>query len=372
MDDIQIIRASFDEVKEIRHSIITLFDSLSQKISSLQSLYVSYVKRSEGKEHNFGIDSLHFQRRLMEHEQNGMRDTFSMIGNQIYKDYYKLYRLLSRYVETHITDKKVLDACHTKRFYPTYKDLEPLKEYDFDTIIDLHHDILHIIGELQSYTATKEREWKVDEGKLSNGLNIDNFVNTSKYQNALIQQQTTMFIEYVKAFNKFHTKYLTRFNLKLKLMYGQIQADIKLEAGGALARTHSDGDTGRQLARMSSIDDGDEMKKYLGQLENKKTPNMTNALAEVLDNLPSSEESENENQLQEPVTAIQGQLDISKRRIERRRLKSVEEQTASVESATVEPECCEPKSTLTNNVDDVVKIVVSDMVNKTESEHIIV
>ena len=64
---------------------------------------------------------------------------------------------------------------------------------------------------------------------LDRQYSFDNFINTSRYKNALLKEQISLFIEYLKVFHNYHNKYLTRFNLKVKLMYGQIQADIKLE-----------------------------------------------------------------------------------------------------------------------------------------------
>ena len=103
-----------------------------------------------------------------------MKKMFLLVNNRMYCEYYKLHKVILAYIIQNISDKKVIESCKSKREYPIYKDLEPDKEYDFDLINDLHHDILQIVSELQGYLLIKERELKNDEQKSFSGLNIDN------------------------------------------------------------------------------------------------------------------------------------------------------------------------------------------------------
>lgn len=231
MEIISEIRNEFSYLHETQMTINTLFESLSQKIVSLKTMYVAYVSRVDHVDHNFGVDSLHFQRRFIEQEHDNMRTMCNMINNQMYKDYYSLFKVVTKYVDENLTDKKVLDVCRSKKSYVPYLHLQPMKVYKFDDIVDLHYDILNVITELLSYADSKDRERKIDEGKANHGLNIDNFVTTEKYRMVMIREQVSLFIEYVRVFHKFHIRFLSRFNLKLKLMYGQIQKDIQLEGG---------------------------------------------------------------------------------------------------------------------------------------------
>ena len=229
MDSLLSLKESFNEIKDTRSNIQHVFQNLGSKIIDLKQLYVAFINRNTKTNFLVGLDSFYFQTKLIDIEHENMKTMFKLINNRMYCEYYKLHKVILNYINEHITDKKILEACKSKSEYPLYKDLEPYKEYDFDLIVDLHHDITQIIGELQGYLIIKERELKNDERKSSGGLNIDNFINTSKYNNALLKEQIFLFIEYLKVFHKYQNKYQTRFNLKLKLMYGQIQADITLE-----------------------------------------------------------------------------------------------------------------------------------------------
>lgn len=256
METVTLIRQEFEELKDLRQTINSLFISLSSKIDLLQEMYVDYVERSNSKESNFGIDSLHFQRRYLVEEHNGMKRMFALIGNQIYRDYYKMHKVVSTYVDKNVLDNKVKSACNPRRTYTTYKDLEPYKEYDFKEIIELHQDLTHVIVEILTFVNTREREWKTDQGKASHGLNIDNFVTTEKYQNQLMSHKANMFIEYLQVFHRFHLRYLSRFSMKLRLMYAQIQKDIKIEdaTNSALSRQKSDAEHLAALTHAESIE----------------------------------------------------------------------------------------------------------------------
>lgn len=285
MDTVNTIRKEFDELKELRQSINSLFNNLSTKIGGLQNLYVGFVQKGMAKESSFGIDSLHFQRRYLEEEHNGMKRMFCMIGNQIYRDYYKMHKVVWSYVSQNVLDTKVRANCTPRRAYTVYKDLEPFKEYDFEEVIELHHDLTHVIVELLSYTSTKEREWKSDQGKAHHGINIDNFVTTEKYINQQMEHKTLMFIEYLQVFHRFHLKYLSRFSMKLRLMYSQILKDIILdESQSAPTNINHAREDVLVLARTSSAeDDVADLQNTMSELD--KSPIIKQELTELIDEM---------------------------------------------------------------------------------------
>ena len=292
MDIVNNIRREFDELKELRQSINSLFNNLTSKIGSLQTLYVGFVQKGKAKESSFGIDSLHFQRRYLEEEHNGMKRMFAMIGNQIYRDYYKMHKVVWAYVSQNVLDSKVRTNCTPRRVYTIYKDLETYKEYDFEEVVELHHDLTHVIVELLSYTSSKEREWKLDQGKAHHGINIDNFVTTEKYMNQQMEHKTMMFIEYLQVFHKFHLKYLSRFSMKLRLMYSQIQKDIILDE----SNNHNSSNSRNEkqdvmvLARTTSNQsDVDDLRNSMSELD--KSPIIKQELDEIIDEMAHQSDS---------------------------------------------------------------------------------
>lgn len=226
------LKDEFNDIKNLRESIIYLLDSLNIKINTLKNIYQELLEKN--KSQSFGLDSLHFQTKVINLECDHKDLLFKIVDNRIYGDYYKLYQNIVNYVIKNIEDKKILQLCENSKNYKVYKDLDLEREYEFNDTTEIHKDIIQIIECLQNELLIRERDLKMDDKKRKSGLNIDNLINSYNYNNNLLKQQIELYIEYIKVFHKFHIKYLHRFNLKAKLFYGQINSDIKLESNSEI------------------------------------------------------------------------------------------------------------------------------------------
>ena len=221
------LKDEFNDMKNLRESIIFLLDNLNSKVATLKSIYKDLL--SNNTSHAFGLDSLHFQAKIINLECNHKDLIFKTIDNRIYGDYYKLYQLIINYVNKNISDKKILQLCDNCKHYNVYKDLDNTKIYNFTETIEIHKDIMQIIDALQNNLSSREHELQMEDNKRKSGLNIDNLINSHTYNNNLLKQHVILYVNYIKVFHKFHIKYLYRFNIKTKIFYGQINSDIKLE-----------------------------------------------------------------------------------------------------------------------------------------------
>jgi hypothetical protein len=183
----------------------------------------------------FGLDSFHFQSKLIDIEYDDMKRLFLAINNRMYCEYFKLYKIITEYILKNITDKKVKDNIKINN-YPVYKDLEPYKEYKFETIQDIHENILNFISILASMLSNKENELLIHKSKQSIGLNIDNFITTFNYNINVIREKINMFVSYIEFFHKMHTKYLKRFSNKIQLMHTHIDSDIRFDENLELSK----------------------------------------------------------------------------------------------------------------------------------------
>ena len=226
------LKDEFNDIKNLRDSIIYLLDSLNNKIDTLKNIYQELLEKN--KSHSFGLDSLHFQTKVINLECDHKDLLFKIVDNRIYGDYYKLYQNIVNYVIKNIEDKKILHLCENAKNYKVYKDLDLERDYDFNDTTEIHKDIIQIIESLQNELLIRERDLKMEDKKRKSGLNIDNLINSYNYNNNMLKQQIELYIEYIKVFHKFHIKYLHRFNLKAKLFYGQINSDIKLESNSEI------------------------------------------------------------------------------------------------------------------------------------------
>lgn len=237
MSDLSELKSNFDNLKSVRLNIRRLFESLQGLTHKLKALYLDYIEISKKTNQIFGIDSFHFQKMLIDLEYESMEKMYQLIDNKMYCEYYKLFKLISRYASENISDKKIQEICKLKSKYPVYKDLDQYKVYEFELINDLHHDIIQLLDEMTSYTLHKETELKLEEERSQNGLNIDNYVNKLMFDNAIIIQNIKLYKRYLQVFHKYHNTYLSRLYIKLGIMWGQLNQDIHLNSSGSSAST---------------------------------------------------------------------------------------------------------------------------------------
>ena len=222
------LKSEFNDIINIRNIVKNVFDTLQIRIDRLRQIYAEFIKTNKSEMFVFGLDSLHFQSKLIDIEYDDMKRLFLAINNRMYCEYFKLHKIIVEYISKNVTDKKVSDLVKITNF-PIYKDLEPFKEYKFEIILDIHENILNLLGILISILNNKENELTIHKTKQKIGLNIDNFITSFNFNISVMREKITMFITYIEFFHKMHSKYLKRFSNKIQLMYTHISNDIKLD-----------------------------------------------------------------------------------------------------------------------------------------------
>lgn len=222
------VKNDFNNIITIRNSVKNVFDILQSRIDKLRQMYTEFIENNKTEMFVFGLDSFHFQSKLIDIEHDDMKRLFLVINNRMYCEYFKLNKIITDYIVQNINDKKMVDMVKNVQ-YPIYKDLEPFKEYKFEVLLDIHENILNMLSSIMSIINNKENELSIYQTKQSIGLNIDNFITTFNYNISVMKEKVFMFITYIEFFHKMHTKYLKRFNNKVQLMYTHINNDIKFD-----------------------------------------------------------------------------------------------------------------------------------------------
>jgi hypothetical protein len=222
------LKNDFNNLINIRNNVKNIFEILQLRIDKLKLLYSEFIQNNKNQVFVFGLDSFHFQSKLIDIEYDDTKRLFMAIGNRMYCEYFKLNKIIIEYILNNVKDKKVTDILQINN-YPIYKDLEPFKEYKFETLMDIHENILKMLTILVSELNNKENELTIHKTKQHIGLNIDNFVTTFNFNNNVMKERITMFITYIEFFHKLHTKYLKRFSNKIQLIYTDINNDIKFD-----------------------------------------------------------------------------------------------------------------------------------------------
>ena len=222
------LKNDFNNLITIRNNVKVVFDILQTRINKLKQFYSDFIKNNKNKLFVFGLDSFHFQSKLIDIEYDDMKRLFLAINNRMYCEYFKLYKIITEYVYENIREKKITEIIKLNNF-PVYKDLEPYKEYNFEIITEIHENILIIISSILSNLNMRENELNIHKSKKDIGLNIDNFITSFNYELIVMREKISMFLTYTEFFHQLHIKYLKRFNNKIQLLYLHISNDIKFD-----------------------------------------------------------------------------------------------------------------------------------------------
>ena len=234
------LKIKFNEIKDLRDSVSNLLFILTEKVATLNNIYKDLLQNNLD-ETITGLDSLYFQSKLINIEIMNNNNIFKIIDNQIYCDYYKLYKSIRKYIQNNMTNttfmsnmsnmsniKNILSLFDESTF-PIYKDLDTKTHYAFENTIAIQEIILQILDILNDEYLTREEKLAIENDRKKTGLNIDTLINSVNYNNNDMKNNIQLFTEYLNIFNNFHAKYLTRFSLRTKLFYGQVNSDIHLE-----------------------------------------------------------------------------------------------------------------------------------------------
>jgi len=222
------LKTDFNNISLIRGKIINIFDSLKNKTDKLKLLYSEFIRHSNSQLFIFGLDSFHFQSKLIDLENDDMKRMFLAINNRMYCEYFKLYKIIVSYVNENINDKKILETIKGNNF-PIYKDLEPFKDYKFEITMEIHDNIILLLNSIVSIVNNRENELSLHKSKQLIGLNIDNFVNSFNFEITIMKEKINLFLSYMEFFHKLHNKYLKRFSNKIQLMFNHINSDIQFD-----------------------------------------------------------------------------------------------------------------------------------------------
>ena len=212
----------FETIIKIRSKIKKRIENIEKIKNSIKQNYIECIEK-ESKNY-FGLDSVHFQNKLIELEYGNMLKLYSYIDNRIYGDYYKLFFMMNDYLQEKLLQEQyiTIKEFKRKRAYPVYKDLDSFKSYDFDIINNIHQDVIHIIKKV--YEIYEENETKINarQESLYYGINIDNYIINQKHLNEALLMTNNLHRNYICVYHKLHNDILQNFFEKIELFFRQI------------------------------------------------------------------------------------------------------------------------------------------------------
>jgi len=250
MNEVNAIIEHFEYIKTMRAKVSAIFQDVKQKIGYLNKIYADIVKNHSMKEYTFGLDSFYFQTRLIELENENLNKMLNILTNRFYCEYYKLYKIIEEYITNDINDVKLNDKFSNKKVFPVYKDLDKNANYDFSLTIEIQRNIVKYITDLCDYLRIKNIELKDNTKHSKLGINIENIVNYQHFSNVLLHERIMMFVRYMEALNKHHTKYINRLFVNSKSMIDAVNEDIMTKH---LNNDHSISPAENEIEDMSDI-----------------------------------------------------------------------------------------------------------------------
>ena len=213
----EIVKIKFTKIKDIRNKIKDKFKKLQQLKQDIKNNYVLYLKKEQ---YDYtGLDSFHFQNKVLELEFENMMKLYQFIDNRIYGDYYKLFSQIEKFLHQNLKPKQYDKIKELKNIdkYTIYKDLVNFKTYDFDTINNVHQDIIVIIACVKDVLKENNKLIAEDLKLQMSGLNIDNYVINNQYKNMVLMTTNQKFENYLQVFHKYHYDLLCKFYEKIHL-----------------------------------------------------------------------------------------------------------------------------------------------------------
>jgi len=231
---------NFQLVRTLRNDLNNIFTDIDDKLKILNDLYAELVKTHHDKNYMIGLDSFHFQNKLLHMEYDNMKNVFNFIDNRIYCEYYKLHRILFDFIGKEIKEKVMVDKLMiTYKKYPIYKDLEPTKIYDFNITMEINNAIQNAIQDLKEYLEEKKQELVEKKKRSEMGINIHTIIHEQMYNNIILEERIHMFENYLNTFISHHSKYFSRLTIKIKLMLGIVNEDFHLKNKKSINGKHN-------------------------------------------------------------------------------------------------------------------------------------
>jgi hypothetical protein len=210
----------------LKHEISKVKMVVSTKLSDLKKVYNDLAKTNCKKALLFCLDSFYFQYKTFTLEMEHIDRYRALMNNRMYCDYYKLYNIILDFIKENRTDLEIEEDI--VKTYPVYKDLEPFQEYKVDDIKDLHSNILVLINQLYIKTSAKDEDIDHYNENHKVGFSISNFLNTLSYENRLLQEQITLYINYLSFFHISQRKQLNRLHMRMQEFYKEVDDNINV------------------------------------------------------------------------------------------------------------------------------------------------
>ena len=208
----------------------TQINELIEKINIKYNLLIANIKDNKNIEIPIylGIDSLNFQNKLYLLKFENIKKFYNRIFNRIYGDYYKIHKLIKKYITTNTTIPPI-DITFTQ-----YKDLDQDKCYNFDEVIKIQNTINQYIQSL--YDIINKKNITIEPFINSNnaGYAVKYYISEENTNINIYTNKCLLFINYLTTFNTYHNNYILDYLLQCRFLITTIKNDVNFNIDSEL------------------------------------------------------------------------------------------------------------------------------------------
>ena len=217
------LKNSFKNIISIKKEIGLTKNNVTAKLNQLKQLHGELIKDNNKHIFLFCLDSFYYQYKIFAMEFEHVKKVRAILNNRMYCDYYKLHNIIIKFCKEHIPEETL-----NIQTFPVYKDLEPYQEYRIEDISLLHESILNLINILYNETQSKTDTILHYNDNHKVGFSISNFLNTLTHENRILQEQITLFINYISFFHISQKKQLKKLHIRIKDFYKEVDENINM------------------------------------------------------------------------------------------------------------------------------------------------
>ncbi len=217
------LKNSFKNIISIIREISNMKNSVASKLGELKRLHGEMIRDNNKQIFLFCLDSFYYQYKIFSMEFEHIKKLRALLNNRMYCDYYKLHNMIVKFCK-----EKLQSDSLTIRTFPVYKDLEPFQEYCIEDISALHESILNLLNMLYLETVHKENSILHYNDHHKVGFSISNFLNTLTHENRILQDQITLYVNYISFFHISQQKQLKRVHHRIADFYKEVDENINM------------------------------------------------------------------------------------------------------------------------------------------------
>jgi len=210
--NIESLKTTFGSLVTMCKDIYGKKEELNNKLAILKVNYNELIKTNNKKIFLFCLDSFYYQYKIYSIEMENISKFITILNNRMYGDYYKLYNIILLQLKEKNAD--FAEVVNAKKQI-VYKDLEPMIEYNIETIEEIHNDILQVIENFHNYCLEKERKITEYNERPMYGFSITSFINTLEYENSVMREQITLYCNYIHFFHNIQRDNFARLYVKI-------------------------------------------------------------------------------------------------------------------------------------------------------------